>query len=340
MSITKKYFGTTADGREVSVFTITAQNGMQAELLDYGATIRTLVVPDKNGEPVDVVLGYDTIQEYETNDGYLGATIGRVGNRIREGKFTLDGKEYTLAVNNGPNHLHGGVKGFDKYVWDTEILGDKVKFSLVSPDGDEGYPGTLNVSVTMGFEGNGFAIEYEATTDKDTVINLTNHSYFNLNGKGDNTTHLLTLNADSFTINDENCLPTGEIVSVEGTAMDFRTEHTIGERNDSDEPCVALSGGYDANYVLNSTNAARVRTEESGIVMTVTTTEPGVQLYSANFTTKRAGKGGSVMDRRYAICLETQHFPDSINHPEWPSTVLKVGDTYKSKTTYSFSANK
>ena len=340
MSITKKYFGTTADGREVSVFTITAQNGMQAELLDYGATIRTLVVPDKNGEPVDVVLGYDTIQEYETNDGYLGATIGRVGNRIREGKFTLDGKEYTLAVNNGPNHLHGGVKGFDKYVWDTEILGDKVKFSLVSPDGDEGYPGTLNVSVTMGFEGNGFAIEYEATTDKDTVINLTNHSYFNLNGKGDNTTHLLTLNADSFTINDENCLPTGEIVSVEGTAMDFRTEHTIGERNDSDEPCVALSVGYDANYVLNSTNAARVRTEESGIVMTVTTTEPGVQLYSANFTTKRAGKGGSVMDRRYAICLETQHFPDSINHPEWPSTVLKVGDTYKSKTTYSFSANK
>ena len=340
MSVTKRYFGTTADGREVTAYLITAKNGMQAELLDYGATIRTLLVPDKNGKLVDVVLGYDTIEDYEKNDGYLGATIGRVGNRIREGKFTLGGKEYSLAINNGPNHLHGGLKGFDKYVWDAKPMDDKVKFSMVSPDGNEGYPGTLKVSVTLGFEGDGFALVYEATTDKDTPLNLTNHSYFNLNGGGSNSTHLLTLDADSFTINDENCLPTGEIVSVEGTAMDFRTEHAIGERIDSAEPCVALSGGYDSNYVLNSADFARVRSSESGIVMKVATTEPGVQLYSGNFTTKRVGKGGSVIDRRYAICLETQHFPDSINHPEWPSAVLSAGETYNSKTVYTFSVDK
>lgn len=339
MAITKSFFGTTADGREVSCYKITA-NGMEAEVLDYGATIRTLLVPDKSGNLVDVVLGYDTIAEYEKNDGYLGATIGRVGNRIREGKFTLGGKDYTLAINNGPNHLHGGLVGFDKYIWDTEICGDTLKLSILSPDGDEGYPGNLKVTVTMGFEDNGFALSYTATTDKDTPLNLTNHTYFNLNGKGDNSTHLLTLDADAFTINDENCLPTGEIVSVEGTAMDFRTEHAIGERIDSTEPCVALSGGYDSNYILNRPDFCRVRTLESGIVMNVTTTEPGVQLYSGNFTTLRAGKGGSKIDRRYAICLETQHYPDSINHPEWPTTVLKAGETYNSKTVYSFSVEK
>lgn len=335
MSITKRQFGFTRDGREVTCFII-ANGNLKAEILDYGVTIRSLFVPDKNGKSVDVVLGYDTVQEYEENDGYLGATIGRVGNRIRKGKFTLNGENYTLAVNNGPNHLHGGLKGFDKAVWKADEKENSIVFSHFSPDGDEGYPGNLSVTVTVTLEENGISLDYAAETDKDTVINLTNHSYFNLNGKGDVLEHTLKLNADKFNVGDSDCLPTGEIASVFGTVMDFTKEKTIGFGIDSSEPCVKLSGGYDSNFILSGSPAAVLKSEESGIEMTVLTTEPGVQVYSANFLTPRKGKNGAKYTYRNALCLETQHFPDSIHHPEWPTCILKKGEKFESKTTYCF----
>ncbi len=340
MSITKRPFGMTADGRKVTCFKITGENGFEAEILDYGVTLRTLLVPDKNGELVDVVLGYDTIAEYENNDGYLGATVGRFANRIAKGKFVLNGKEYQLAINNGENHLHGGVKGFDKYVWDAEEVENGIKFSMVSPDGDEGYPGTLTLSVTVTLKEGALTFDYHAVSDKDTILNLTNHSYFNLNGKGDIHGHLLTINADSFTINDEGCLPTGEIVKVENTAMDFRTERAIGEAVDSEEPCVAYCGGYDSNYILSGNPGVIARAPESGIVMTMATDQPGVQLYAGNQTSERVGKGGNKFGRRCGFCLETQHYPDCINHPEWPTCILKAGEEFKSFTTYAFSLAK
>lgn len=340
MSITKKLFGTMPDGREIYCRTITSKDGFKAEILDYGATIRSIIVPDKNGDLVDVVLGYDTLGEYFENDGYLGATIGRFGNRIRNSKFTLNGKEYQLAANDGVNHLHGGMVGFDKRVWDVAETENSLVYTLVSPDGEEGYPGTLKTTVAFSWVGDGLQIEYNAVCDKDTIVNLTNHSYFNLNGKGDIHSHLLTINADTFTINDEQCVPTGEIVNVEGTAMDFRTEKAIGKDADSDEICVKLSGGYDSNYVLNSVSpACIVRSEENGIVMKVTTTEPGVQLYTGNMTSDRIGKNGVKFGRRCAFCLETQHYPDCVNHPEWPSCILKAGEKFNSTTTYSFSVS-
>ena len=336
MSVTRRFFGTTADGREVTCYKITAESGMEAEILDYGATVRTLTVPDKKGNMVDVVMGYDTIEEYEKNDGYLGATVGRFANRIKDGKFSLNGKEYTLALNDGKNHVHGGNVGFNKYIWNAKEIADGVEFSIVSPDGDEGYPGTLNLKTAITLKDGALSFEYTAVSDKDTVINLTNHSYFNLNGGGSIHGHLLTVNADSFTLNGEGCLPTGEIVPVENTAMDFRTEHTIGERADSDCPSVKLCGGYDSNFCLSGSPAVVARSEESGIVMTVTTDEPGVQLYTSNMTSERRVKGGKTFGRRMAFCLETQHYPDCVNHPEWPSCVIKAGEEHKTKTTYTF----
>lgn len=338
MSITKKYFGTTKNGKEVTCFTITDKNGMEAEILDYGATIRCIRMPDKNGKVLDVVLGYDTLEEYMSNNGYFGTTVGRFANRIGAGKFTLNGKEYSLVLNNGANHLHGGNVGFNQYVWDAKILDENsLEFSMVSPDGDEGYPGTLKLSVVMNFKDGAFSINYRAVSDKDTIINLTNHSYFNLNGGvGTIHDHLLTVNSDSFTINDEGCLPTGEIVSVENTAMDFRTEHTIGERVDSDDPSVKNCGGYDSNFILSGSPAAVVRSLESGIAMTVTTDQPGMQLYTGNNISKRNGKNGAQYGFRSAFCMETQHYPDCINHPEWPSCILKANEEFKSFTTYTF----
>lgn len=336
MSITKRHFGFTKEGKEVTCFTI-KNGGLTAELLNYGATIRSLSVPDKKGNNVDVVLGYDTIEEYQENDGYLGATIGRFGNRIREGKFTLNGKDYTLAVNNGPNHLHGGIKGFDKVIWEACEKENSVIFSHLSPDGDEGYPGNLEVEVEIGLEGNGIFLEYTAKSDADTPLNLTNHSYFNLDGAGDILKHTLRLNADAFLLGDKDCLPTGEILNVKNTPMDFTAEKEIGRDIDSNEPCVKYSGGYDSNFVLSGNPAAVLKSNKSGITMTVNTTEPGIQFYSGNFLTSRKGKNGVEYGFRGAICLETQHFPDSINHLDWPSCVLKKGETFKSKTTYTFS---
>lgn len=336
MSVEKRQFGFTKDGKEVTCFTI--KNGdLIAEVLDYGATIRSVLVPDKNGRLADVVLGYDSVKEYEENDGYLGATIGRVGNRIKEGKFTLNGVDYTLAINNGPNHLHGGIKGFDKVVFESEEKENSVLLSYLSVDGEEGYPGNLKVNVEIGLSEKGIYLEYTAETDQDTIINLTNHSYFNLNGEGKVLDHTLMLNADKFNMGDGDCLPTGELLSVENTVMDFRIPKKIGDGVDSDEPCVKLSGGYDSNFVLNGNPAAVLKGDKSGISMTVLTTEPGVQVYSANFTTLRNGKNGAKYDLRSALCLETQHFPDSIHHPEWPTCILKKGEKFSSKTTYEFS---
>lgn len=330
MSVTKKLFGTLADGRQVTCWTL--DNGLiRAEVLDYGVTIRSLIV-----DGVDVVLGYDTIEEYVVNDGYLGATIGRVGNRIAGSEFELGGKTYKLYANDGKNHLHGGKEGFDKKIWSVEETENGIVCSYTSADGEENYPGTLQVKVSVTLEGKAIQLAYWATTDADTVLNLTNHTYFNLDGKGDILSHTIQLGADRFCAGDEGCLPTGELAPVQGTAMDFLTPHMIGERIDADEDCVRLSGGYDSNFIISATPAAVVKGAESGITMTVTTTEPGVQFYSGNFMKFRHGKNGAIYHRRYGFCLETQHYPDSIHHPEWPTCILKAGEVFESTTKYAF----
>lgn len=337
MNISIRPFGTLSNGRTVSCWTIENDRGLKAEVLDYGVTIRSVVVPDRNGKPVDVVLGFDNIEDYPRDGDFLGATIGRFANRIGGGSFELNGKTYNLAVNNGPNTLHGGLIGYDQVIWKSEATATGVRFSMTSPDGDEGFPGNLKIDVTVSWQGNGLELRYHAECDQDTILNLTNHSYFNLDGGGCVHDHLLTINADTFTMNDENCLPTGEICPVEGTAMDFRTEHRIGERVDSDEPCVKLCGGYDSNFCLNGNPGAVVRSEKTGIVMTMTTDQPGVQLYTANFKKDRVGKYGVQYGKRCALCLETQHYPDSIHHPEWPTCILRKGEAFDSYTRYEFS---
>lgn len=337
VKITKRLFGNLEDGTPVHCWTISEKDGVEAEVLDYGATIRTLVVPDQSGNPVDVVLGYDNLEGYLSNRGYLGATIGRFGNRIGKGTFELNGKTYQLATNNGVNHLHGGNKGFDKVIWDAEAVEDGVKFSRLSTDGEEGYPGNLQVEVTMSVKNRGLELKYHAVSDQDTVINLTNHSYFNLNGMGDVQEQLLQIHADYFTANDEGCLPTGELVPVEGTAMDFREPKAIGKDADNEEACVKPFCGYDVNFVLREENPAiTAYSEKSGITMKVITDQPGVQLYTANNMAPRTGKYGIKYGHRSAFCLETQHFPDCIHHPQWPSCILKAGESFDSVTTYVF----
>ena len=334
MQIIKQPFGSLADGSAVTAWTLISDDGLRAEILDYGVTIRSLTVPDRDGTPVDVVLGYDTLDEYVQNRGYVGATIGRFANRIGGASFSLNGETYTLAANDGVNHLHGGEQGFDKRIWETET---DIRFSLTSPDGEEGYPGTLQVTVTVSWQGRGLEFRYHAETDRDTILNLTNHSYFNLDGQGTVYDQLLQLGADSFCMGGPGCLPTGEIVPVAGTAMDFRTERRIGDAVDSGEPCVKLSGGYDSNFVLSSSPAAVARSEKTGIVMTVTTDQPGVQFYSANFLTPCTGKGGAQYGLRSAFCLETQHYPDCIHHSDWPTCILRAGESFDSFTCFEFS---
>ena len=335
MSISKKLFGKMPSGQDVYCWTIT-DGDMSADIIEYGATLRSLIVPDKNGKATDVVLGYDTVEEYMTNDGYIGATVGRFANRIRVGKFSLNGKEYSLACNDGPNHLHGGNLGYDKIVWDIKEENGELACYLTSPDGDEGYPGTLEMKVTYALKDGGLSIHYEATSDKDTIFNPTNHSYFNLDGEGKINDQYLLINADEFTPNDADCLPTGEVLSVKGTSMDFNEFHTIAERADMDE-YVKPYGGYDVNFLLNGKSpACEVYSDKNGIVMQVETTEPGVQLYTGNGTSDRNGKNGAKYGWRSAFCLETQHYPDCINHPEWPSCVLKAGEKFDSTTVYKF----
>jgi aldose 1-epimerase len=338
-------FGKLTDGTDVKLYTLSNTKGMMAKVTDYGAILTELWVPDRAGKFGNVVLGFNNAEQYVKGHPYFGATVGRVANRIAKGKFTLEGKEYTLAVNNGPNHLHGGVRGFDKRLWKSRILQGlsrevSVEFTYTSVDGEEGYPGTLDVKVLYTLtEDNELRIDYQATTDKATPINLTNHSYFNLGGQGSILDHLLLVNADRYTAADATLIPTGELAPVKGTGLDFTKPRPIGERiNDY----LNFAKGYDHNFVLNGegrmpTLAARAEDPNSGRVMEVWTTEPGIQLYTGNHLDgSLTGVGGVNYKQHTAFCLETQHFPDSINHPNFPSTVLRPGETFNSTTIHRF----
>lgn len=340
-------FGT-AGGRGVDLYVLTNAGGMVAKVMTYGATLTELDAPDRNGRLADVVLGFDSLDGYLAKEPYFGATVGRVGNRIAKGRFTLGGRVYQLATNDGPNHLHGGIKGFDKVVWDAQVASvegePSVKFSYLSRDGEEGYPGNCSVSVQYTLTNAGeLRLDYRVATDADTPVNVTNHSYFNLAGaqNGDILGHELTLNADRFTPVDSTLIPTGELAPVAGTPMDFRGPTLVGAhiREVGGHPV-----GYDHNYVVNGGGGAlapvaTLRDPGSGRVMEVLSTEPGVQFYSGNFLDGTiTGKGGVVYRQYGALALETQHFPDSVNHPNFPSYVLRAGDTYRSTTVYRFSA--
>ena len=349
--VTRERFGTTDCGEAVSVFTLKNAHGMALRVTDYGGIILTLLVPDKNGRLDDVVLGYDSLTGYLRSSPYFGALIGRYGNRIAHGRFTLDGKTYTLATNNGPNHLHGGLRGFDKVVWDVAPFEHPDSVGLVlrytSPNDEEGYPGTLRTTVTYTLtSANELVFDYSATTDRATLVNLTQHSYFNLagDGKGDILGHVVTLNADRFTPVDSTLIPTGELKSVAGTPFDFRKPTPIGARIDQDDVQLRYGPGYDHNFVLNKsgdghepTFAARVYEPATGRVMEIYTTEPGLQFYSGNFLDGTLhGKKGVVYRRRYGFAMETQHFPDSPNKPGFPSTILRPAEQYRSRTIYKF----
>ena len=342
-------YGVTRDGAAVDSYTMTNANGLVAKVITFGALLTELRVPDRSGTMADVVLGFNSLDGYEGAHPYFGATIGRVANRIAKGKFRLGGQEYTLATNNGPNHLHGGNKGFDKRVWKAQVVpatdGVAVKFTYASADGEEGYPGSMTVSVIYTLTNrNELRFDYTATTTKTTPINLTNHSYFNLagEGSGDILGHELTLMADRYTPVDDTLIPTGEIATVRGTVMDFTRSTAIGARI-AQVPGPA-PGGYDHNYVLNHGGgvlavSAIVREPTSGRVMEVLTTEPGVQLYTGNFLDGTiTGKAGVIYKKNFGFCLETQHYPDSINRPSFPPAVLEPGKTFKSTTVYRFSA--
>lgn len=342
-TITKADWGTTKDGQHVDLYTLTNLAGSVAKISTYGGIVTQLRVSDRKGKLDDVVLGFDSLDKYVAGHPYFGAIAGRVANRVAKGKFSIDGKEYALAVNNGPNSLHGGLVGFDKRVWEGSAQGGSLVLHYLSKDGEEGYPGNLDVTVTYTLtDANELRIDYKATTDAATILNITNHSYFNLAGEGAGAVddHILTLNADKYTPTDATLIPTGEIASVEGTPLDFRKPTRIGERIDQ----VGKSPtGYDHNFVVNGEAgtlrpAARVEEPTSGRVMEVMTTEPGVQLYTGNFLDgKLIGIGGKPYASHHAFCLETQHYPDSVNHPAFPTTVLKPGQTYKSTTVYKFS---
>jgi aldose 1-epimerase len=353
-STTKKSFGKTPDGQPVDLYVLTAKGGAEACITNYGGAVVSLKVPDRNGKLADVVLGYDNADGYVNDKSFFGALVGRYGNRIGHAQFALDGKTYTLAKNNGENSLHGGIKGFNKAVWTAKIIpakdGQSLELSYLSKDGEEGFPGNLKVSVVYTLtDSNALRITYSAISDKKTVVNLTNHSYFNLagQGSGDILGHLLIIQADKFTPVDAGLIPTGEFRDVAGTPFDFRKELAIGARIDQDEEQLKLGGGYDHNFVLQRSNdpeeslAARVLEPVSGRVLEVWTTEPGVQFYTGNFLDgKTIGKGGVTYPRRSAFCLETQHFPDSPNQPKFPSVVLNPGERYHTITTYKFSVKK
>ena len=351
-SIDKQVFGKTDDGTAVDIYTLKNASGAEVRITNYGGIVVSLKVPDKNGKFDDVVLGYDNLDGYlKNNSPYMGALIGRYANRIAKGKFSLNGKEYQLAVNNGANHLHGGVKGFDKVIWSAKPLrvanGAALKLTYVSKDGEENYPGNLTATVTYTLtDANELRIDYSATTDQRTIVNLTSHSYFNLagQGNGDILKHRLYLNANRFTPTDAGSIPTGELRSVQGTPFDFLKARSIGERIDQDDEQLKFGSGYDHNFVLNKqgkrlTLAARVYEPNTGRTMQVFTTEPGMQFYSGNFLDGSiTGKDGKVYNRRYGFCLEAQHYPDSPNEPKFPSVLLNPGQKYTQTTIYKFSA--
>ena len=350
LDLTVEPFGKTPDGQQVRIYKLTNANGLRAGIMNYGAIVVSLEVPDKNGQMADVVLGYDSLDGYLQSSPYFGAIVGRYGNRIAKGRFTLNGVTYDkLAVNNGENHLHGGLKGFDKVVWTDEPVRRPdavgVKFRYLSRDGEEGYPGNLQATVTYLLTNDDeLRIEYEATTDKATPVNLTHHGYWNLTGgQRDILDHVLTLNAKTFTPVDKGLIPTGELRAVKGTVMDFTRPTPIGARIEAKDEQLQFGGGYDHGWVLNKsdkemTRAARLYEPTSGRVMEVFTTEPGLQFYSGNFLDGTiTGKGGTVYRHRWALCLETEHYPDSPNQPAFPSTILRPGRTYETVTVYRFS---
>jgi aldose 1-epimerase len=353
-STTKKSFGKTPDGQPVDLYVLTNKSGAEASITNYGGALVSLKMPDRNGKLADIVLGYDNVDGYVADKSYFGALVGRYGNRIGHAQFVLDGTTYTLAKNNGENSLHGGIKGFNKALWAAKTLpskdGRSLELSYLSKDGEEGFPGNLKVTVIYTLtDANALKIEYSATTDKKTIVNLTNHAYFNLGGQasGDILGHLLMINADQFTPVDAGLIPTGELRAVAGTLFDFRKPIAIGARIDQPDEQLKLGGGYDHNFVLlrgayvEESPAARVVEPTSGRVMEVWTTEPGIQFYTGNFLDgKTAGKGGATYPKRNAFCLETQHFPDSPNQPKFPSVVLNAGEHYRTVTTYKFSVEK
>jgi len=346
-TITMEQFGTTPDGKRVDIYTLTNTKGCEVKITNYGGIVVSLTVPDKDKQMGDIVLGYDNLDGYIKNNPYFGALIGRYGNRIGKATFKLDGQTYKLAANNGENHLHGGNVGFDKVVWDANEIEQKdavgLELSYMSKDGEEGYPGNLSCTVKyLWTNKNELVIEYKATTDKITVVNLTHHSYFNLAGKGDILNHQLMIKADKYTPIDTGLIPTGELRVVKNSPMDFTKPTAIGARIEEDNEQLAYGLGYDHNWVLNNYNGsmkmvAKVYEPTSGRVMEVHTTEPGLQFYSGNFLDGTiTGKGGMVYKHRNGLCLETQHFPDSPNKPKFLTTTLKPGEEYSTTTIYKF----
>ena len=346
MSANKESFGKTPDGKQVDLYTLTNTSGITAKITSFGGILVSLQVPDRNGNSADITLGFDKLDGYLGEHPYFGGIIGRYANRIGKAAFKLDGVEYKLAANDSENHLHGGIKGFDKRVWRLEDIGvtsdgAMVKLSYISEDGEEGYPGNLACSVVYTLtEDNKLQISYEAETDKKTVVNLTNHSYYNLagQGNGDILGHELMLNADKYTVVDEGLIPTGENRNIKGTPMDFTTPMTIGSRIGQ------VEGGYDHNYVLNGGGslalAAKVYEPKSGRIMEIHTDQPGVQFYTGNFLDGSiTGKAGKVYKKHYGFCLETQHFPDSPNKPDFPPVVLQPGQKYTTVTVHKFDTN-
>lgn len=346
----KQAYGTTPDAAAVDLYTLTNAAGMRAQITNYGGIVMSLLVPDREGRFGDVVLGFDSVDGYLAKHPYFGAICGRYANRIAGGRFTLNGVEYTLARNDGENHLHGGIRGFDKVVWEAKELAEKggtaLRLAYSSPAGEEGYPGNLSVVVTYALtEGNELRIDYLATTDADTVLNLSHHGYFNLadGGASDVLRHQVTIHAARFLPVAADLIPTGKLRSVAGTPLDFTSTTAIGARIDSDDEQLVCGRGYDHTFVLNGKSGqvrlgARVYEPTSGRVMEVLTSEPGVQFYTGNFLDGTvAGKGGAVYRRRHGLCLECQHFPDSPNKPQFPTTVLKPGQTYTQTTVYRFS---
>jgi aldose 1-epimerase len=345
-SITSEAWGQLPDGKAVELYTLRNRHGMEARIATYGGIVTSLTAPDRAGDYADVVLGYDTLSGYLKDSPYFGALIGRYGNRIAHGKFTLDGKAYTLAINNPPNSLHGGKVGFDKVVWTVKkaqvgTRGPELTLQYLSRDGEEGYPGNLSVTAVYTLtEDNALRLEYRATTDQDTVANLTQHSYFNLRGQGDILGHVVQINADRFTPVDSTLIPSGELQSVEGTPFDFRKPTPIGARIGNADAQLRSGKGYDHNWVLKGASStvhlnATVYEPTTGRVLEVLSDQPGLQFYSGNFLDgSLTGKGGWRYEFRDGFCMEPQHFPDSPNHPDFPSTVLKSGDTYHSTIIY------
>jgi aldose 1-epimerase len=346
--VTKQPFGKTPDGTEVDIYTLKS-GAIEARVITYGGIVQSIKVPDKNGKIADVVLGFDSLDGYtggpKPNPAFFGAIIGRYANRIGGGQFTLDGKTYHTPLNDGPNTLHSGPKGFDKAVWKAKEIAHGVELTHVSPDGDSGFPGTLTAVVRYTLVGKDLKIDYSATTDKDTVLNLTNHSYFNLagQGNGDILQNQVKINASRYTPVNDNLIPTGELAPIEGTPLDFRKPAVVGARINDDNDQLKKGHGYDHNWVLDSggkfAEAAEVYEPSSGRVLQVLTDQPGVQFYTGNFLDGTiTGKGGKAYQRREALCLETQHFPDSPNHPKFPTTELKPGQKYHTVTVFRFSA--